>query len=213
MQARYIVVEGPIGVGKTSVAEALAQRLVARVLLEKPDENPFLPLFYKDMRRYAFQTQLYFLLNRFRQQQELTQFDLFRQSLVSDYLFAKDRIFASLTLDEQELTLYERIHPLLEVQVLKPDLVVFLQASTDILLERIASRGRSYEQEISRSYLDDVNAAYNHFFFHYQATPLLVVNTNEVDFVEHGEELEDLLQRISEIRVGTHYYVPLGSQQ
>lgn len=212
-EARYIVVEGPIGVGKTSVAELLAQRLGARTLLENPEENPFLPLFYKDVRRYAFQTQLYFLLNRFRQQQGLLQFDLFKQDLVSDYLFAKDRIFAYLTLDDHELALYERIHPLLEVQVVKPDLVIYLQASTDVLLQRIATRGRSYEKDIDQSYLEDVNAAYNHFFFHYTATPLLAVNTNEVDFAKDKEAFEDLLKRISEIKAGTHYYVPLGSQR
>jgi len=180
---RYIVVEGPIGVGKTSLAEMLAERLQARKLLEGPEENPFISHFYTDMRRYAFQTQLYFLLNRFRQQQELVQFDLFKQSLVSDYLFAKDKIFAYLTLDDNELALYERLHPLLEMRVQRPDLVLYLQASTEVLMRRIQMRARAYERDLDRTYLEDVNAAYNHFFFHYSVTPLLVVNTNDIDFV------------------------------
>jgi deoxyadenosine/deoxycytidine kinase len=211
--ARYMVVEGPIGVGKTSLAELLAERLQARKLMEGPEENPFLSQFYKDMRRYAFQTQLYFLLNRFRQQQELVQFDLFKQSLVSDYLFAKDKIFAYLTLDDNELALYERLHPLLEMRVQKPDLVIYLQASTDVLMRRIQSRGRDYEQDLDRTYLEDVNAAYNHFFFHYSATPLLVVNTNDIDFVKHKEDFEDLVKQVEAVRAGTHYYVPLGSRR
>ena len=209
---RYIVVEGPIGVGKTSLAELLAERLQARKLLEGPEENPFLSQFYTDMRRYAFQTQLYFLLNRFRQQQELVQFDLFKQSLVSDYLFAKDKIFAYLTLDDNELALYERLHPLLEMRVQKPDLVLYLQASTDVLMRRIQSRAREYERELDRTYLEDVSAAYNHFFFHYSATPLLVVNTSEIDFVKHKEDFEDLVKQVETVRAGTHYYVPLGSR-
>jgi deoxyadenosine/deoxycytidine kinase len=209
---RYIVVEGPIGVGKTSLAELLAERLQARKLLEGPEENPFISHFYTDMRRYAFQTQLYFLLNRFRQQQELVQFDLFKQSLVSDYLFAKDKIFAYLTLDDNELALYERLHPLLEMRVQKPDLVLYLQASTEVLMRRIQMRGRAYERELDRKYLEDVNAAYNHFFFHYSVTPLLVVNTNDIDFVKRKEDFEDLVKQVQAIRAGTHYYVPLGSR-
>ena len=210
---RYIVVEGPIGVGKTSFAELLAERLQARKLLEGPEENPFLSQFYTDMRRHAFQTQLYFLLNRFRQQQELVQFDLFKQFLVSDYLFAKDKIFAYLTLDDNELALYERLHPLLEMRVQKPDLVLYLQASSDVLMRRIQLRARPYERELTRTYLEDVNAAYNHFFFHYSASPLLVVNTNEIDFVKHKGDFEDLVKQVETVRAGTHYYVPLGSRQ
>lgn len=210
---RYIVVEGPIGVGKTSLAELLAERLQARKSLEGPDENPFIAQFYTDMRRYAFQAQLYFLLNRFRQQQELVQFDLFKQSLVSDYLFAKDKIFAYLTLDDNELALYERLQPLLETRVVKPDLVLYLQASTDVLVRRIQSRARASERELGQAYLEDVNAAYNHFFFHYSATPLLVVNTDEIDFVKHKEDFEDLVKQVEAVRAGTHYYVSLGSRK
>jgi deoxyguanosine kinase len=210
---RYIVVEGPIGVGKTSLVDLLAERLEARKLLEVADDNPFLPEFYKDARRYAFQTQLWFLLNRFRQQQELAQFDLFRQTLIADYLFAKDKIFAYLTLEDHELALYDRVHALLQGRVPTPDLVILLQANTDELLRRIAVRGKRYERDIGRQYLEDLNAAYTHFFFHYSASPLLVVNTSDIDFVNRREDLEDLIKKIGETRAGTHYYVPLGSRK
>jgi len=210
---RYIVVEGPIGVGKTSLVDLLSERLGARKLLEVADDNPFLPNFYKDPRRYAFQTQLWFLLNRFRQQQELGQFDLFRQTLITDYLFAKDKIFAYLTLEDHELVLYERVHTLLQVQVPTADLVIFLQASTETLLQRIAIRGKAYEREMDRKYLEDLNAAYTHFFFHYTASPLLVVNTSDIDFVNRREDFEDLIKKIGETRAGMHYYVPLGSRK
>ena len=205
---RYIVVEGPIGVGKTSLVERLAERLGGRKLLEVAADNPFLAGFYKDGRRYAFQTQMWFLLNRFRQQQELAQWDLFRQTLVADYLFAKDKIFAYLTLEDHELTLYERIHALLQVQVPTPDLIIFLQANTDALLQRIGIRGKPYEREIRREYLDELNAAYTHFFFHYAASPLLVVNTSDIDFVNRPDDFEDLVKAVLETRAGTHYYVP-----
>jgi deoxyguanosine kinase len=210
---RYIVVEGPIGVGKTSLVDLLSERLGARKLLEVAEDNPFLPNFYKDPRRYAFQTQLWFLLNRFRQQQDLLQFDLFRQTLLADYLFAKDKIFAYLTLEDHELSLYERVHALLQVRVPTPDLVIFLQASTEALLERIAIRGKAYEREIDRTYLAELNEAYTHFFFHYAASPLLVVNTSDIDFVNRREDFEDLIRKIGETRAGMHYYVPLGSRR
>lgn len=210
---RFLVVEGPIGVGKTSLVQLLAPRLGATTLLESAEENPFLPDFYRDMRRYAFQAQMFFLLHRFRQQQELAQFDLFRQILICDYLFAKDKIFAYLTLDENELALYEKIHELLEVQIPKPDLVVYLQASTEILLQRIALRGKPYERDLDRQYLEDLNGAYNHFFFHYNASPLLVVNTNDLDFVNRRQDLEDLVRQIGEVRGGTQYYVSITSSK
>lgn len=205
---RYIIVEGPIGVGKTSLVDRLAERLGARKVLEVADDNPFLASFYEDRARYAFQTQLWFLLNRFRRQQEMAQWDLFRQTLVADYLFAKDKIFAYLNLEDHELALYERIHALLTVQVPTPDLAIFLQANTDALLTRIAHRGKPYEREISRKYLEDLNAAYTHFFFHYTASPLLVINTSDMDFVNRPEDFEDLVKEIREIRGGTQYYVP-----
>lgn len=210
---RYIVVEGPIGVGKTSLVDLLSERLGARKLLEVAEDNPFLPNFYKDPRRYAFQTQLWFLLNRFRQQQDLLQFDLFRQTLVADYLFAKDKIFAYLTLEDHELSLYERVQALLQVRVPTPDLVIFLQASTEALVQRLAIRGKAYEREIDRKYLAELNEAYTHFFFHYAASPLLVVNTSDIDFVNRREDFEDLIKKIGETRAGMHYYVPLGSRR
>lgn len=210
-EPRYLAVEGPIGVGKTSLAEILAQRLQARAVLEVAEENPFLNDFYRDMRRYAFQAQLYFLLTRYRQQQELLQFDLFRQRLISDYLFPRDRIFAHVTLDDHELALYEKIHALLEVRVPKPDFVIYLQADVEALYKRISIRGRAYERDIPRAYLEDVVQAYNHFFFHYTETPLLVVNTTEIDFVKRKGDLEDLITQIQSIKRGTRYYVPLGS--
>jgi deoxyadenosine/deoxycytidine kinase len=209
--ARYLAVEGPIGVGKTSLAELLAQRLQARAVLEEAEENPFLKDFYQDMRRHAFQTQLYFLLTRYRQQQELLQFDLFRQRLVCDHLFARDRIFAYLTLDDHELALYEKIHTLLEARVPKPDFVIYLQADVEALYKRIAVRGRAHERDIPRPYLEDVVQAYNHYFFHYTEAPLLVVNTTEIDFVKRKGDLDDLIKQIQSMKRGTQYYVPLGS--
>lgn len=205
---RFLVVEGPIGVGKTSLATRIADRLGAHKILEAGTDNPFLADFYADRRRYAFQAQLCFLLSRYRQQRELQQVDLFQQSVVSDYLFAKDRIFAYLNLDDNELALYERFHGLLEVRVPRPDLTIYLQASTDVLLERLAERGAPYEKKIPREYLEDVNQAYSHFFFHYKETPLLVVNTSEIDFVKRVEDLDDLLRAIRETTQGTRYYVP-----
>lgn len=205
---RYTVVEGPIGVGKTSVAEALARELNARLIREEVEGNPFLIRFYKDMRNFAFQTQLYFLLSRYRQQQELQQQDLFRRHTVSDYLFAKDRLFAYLTLDEEELKLYERMHGMLDEHILKPDLVLYLQASGEVLLDRVRARGRPYERAISSEYLEEVVRAYNYFFFHYTQGPLMVINTNEVDLARNPEQLKDLIRRMGEVRSGTHYYKP-----
>jgi deoxyadenosine/deoxycytidine kinase len=210
---RFIVVEGSIGVGKTSLAERLATRLGGRTLLEAAEENPFLPGFYHDPRRYAFQAQLWFLLNRFRQHETLAQVDLFQQTLVMDYLFAKDKLFAYLTLEDHELALYERVHGLLQVRVPRPDLVIFLQADTEALLARIAHRGKHYERDIQRSYLEELTRAYTHFFFHYDASPLLVVNTSEIDFVSRPDDFETLVKEILAVRPGTHYYVPLGSRR
>ena len=206
---RYIVVEGVIGVGKTSLARLLSERLKARLVLEEVEENPFLRDFYRDRERYAFQTQMHFLFSRYQQQRSLRQLELFSERMVSDYLFQKDRIFAGLNLSERELTLYERLVGWLELDVMKPDVVVYLQAHPDTLLERIARRGRPYEKDMEREYLRQLNEAYNHFFFHYLEAPLLVVNTNGIDFVNNPDDFSDLEHRILSHRQGTVYYAPL----
>jgi deoxyguanosine kinase len=207
---KYIAIEGPIGVGKTSLAEILGKKLNARLVLEGSEENPFIPVFYKDMQKHAFQTQLFFLLSRYKQQLELSQSDLFQQGIISDYIFAKDRIFANLTLDDNELRLYEQIHTILGGHVLKPDLIVYLQASTDVLLKRIALRGRKYEHHISSEYLAELNQAYNYYFFHQPETPLMVVNTSEIDFVHRDADLDDLLLHMAKVTTGTVYYQPIS---
>jgi deoxyguanosine kinase len=205
---RYIVTDGPLGVGKTSLTTLLAQELGARLILEQAEENPFLADFYRDPERYRFQTQMFFLLSRFSQQQEMTQPDLFTRITISDYLFDKDRIFAYVNLDDNELALYEQIYKILEPKVVRPDLVIFLQADTDTLLRRIKQRGRSFEKELSIDYLAAVNEAYNQFFFRYSDTPLLVINTSDIDFVHRREDLDDLLKQILGMKQGTQYYVP-----
>jgi deoxyadenosine/deoxycytidine kinase len=205
---RYIVTEGPIGVGKTSLTSLLAEELGARLILERAEDNPFLTDFYKNPPRYRFQTQTFFLLNRFAQQEEMLQPDLFTRIIISDYLFAKDRIFAYLNLDDHELALYEQIYKMLEPRIVKPDLVIFLQADTDTLLRRIKQRGRSFEKDVDRGYIAAVNEAYNQYFFHYSETPLLVINTSDIDFVNRREDLDDLLKQVLSMKQGIQYYVP-----
>lgn len=211
-RARYIVVEGPIGVGKTALTTILTKSLKARALLEVVEENPFLASFYSDRAKFAFQTQLFFLLSRFRQQQELWQQDLFAQVTVSDYLFAKDRIFATLTLDANELSLYERVWDVMGPRVIKPDLVIYLQARVEVLLARIRKRGRDFERRFDPDYLGQVCRAYSDFFFHYKETPLLVVNTSDIDFVSDPGDLEPLLAAVRRMKKGTQYYNPLGTK-
>jgi deoxyguanosine kinase len=206
---RYIAVEGVIGVGKTSLANLLAERMNARLVLENPEENPFLDQFYKDPRHYAFQTQLFFLLSRFKQQQELPEPDLFHPLVVADYLFAKDRIFAYINLSEAEITLYEKVMTLLELRVKKPDLVVYLQSSTERLMRNIRQRNRPYEKDISEAYLRTLNEAYNHFFFHYDDTPLMIVNATAIDYVNNPAHLEALIQEMGRDEIGTRYYNPV----
>jgi deoxyguanosine kinase len=205
---RYIVTEGPIGVGKTSLTTLLAEELGARLILEQAEDNPFLTDFYKDPKRYRFQTQMFFLLSRFSQQQEMAQPDLFTRITISDYLFDKDRIFAYLNLDDNELALYEQFYKILEPKIVRPDLVIFLQADTDTLLRRIKQRGRLFEKEINLDYIASVNDAYNHFFFRYSDTPLFVVNTSDIDYVSRREDLDDLLKQLLNMKQGTQYYVP-----
>jgi len=207
---RYIVTEGPIGVGKTSLTSLIAGELGARLILEQAEENPFLTDFYKDSARYRFQTQMFFLLNRYRQQEDMVQPDLFTRITISDYLFAKDRIFAYLNLNDHELALYEQIYKMLEPKIVRPDLVIFLQADTDTLLRRIRQRARQFEKEINRDYIASVNEAYNHYFFHYSQTPLLVINTTAIDFVNRRGDLDDLLKQILSMKQGTQYYVPVS---
>jgi deoxyguanosine kinase len=206
----YIAVEGVIGVGKTSLARILSERLKTRLLLERHDENPFLAEFYRDRARYAFQTQMFFLFSRYEQQKELRQRDLFEQRVVSDYLFQKDKIFASINLSDKELHLYELIVGAIEPEIPRPDIVVYLQAPTETLMKRVAKRGRTYEAQMDAGYLEQLNEAYNYFFFHYDQAPLLVVNTRDIDFVENQQDLEDLVKRILEHREGVAYYAPLG---
>jgi deoxyadenosine/deoxycytidine kinase len=211
-RARYIAVEGPIGAGKSTLAEILGERLGGRVLAEPVEENPFLASFYQDRRKHAFQTQLFFLLSRFQQQQQLFQQDLFSQVTVADYLFAKDRIFASLTLDANELALYQRIYEMLGPRVVKPDLVVYLQARSEVLLSRIRKRARDFERGMDPAYLEALAKAYSDFFFHYDETPLLVVNVSDVDLTVPGDEVEALLAVIRRHRKGTQHYIPLGTR-
>jgi deoxyguanosine kinase len=207
---RYVVVEGVIGVGKTSLAKLLSERLQGQLVLEEVEENPFLKDFYRDRSRYAFQTQMHFLFSRYQQQRNLKQTELFSgERMVADYLFQKDRIFASLNLSDKELLLYERLVGWLELDVMKPDVVVYLQANPDVLMERIGRRGRPFEKEMERDYIRQLNEAYNYFFFHYSDVPLLVVNTNGIDFVNNADDFEDLLKRILSHRQGTVYYAPL----
>jgi deoxyguanosine kinase len=212
LRQRYIVVEGPIGVGKTALTRALAKRFAARSVFEIVEENPFLASFYQDRNKYAFQTQLFFLLSRFKQQQELFQQDLFSQATVSDYLFAKDRIFASITLDPNELALYERVYEHLGPRVMKPDLVIYLQARLDVLLARIRKRGREFERKFDPEYLAELSRTYNDFFHRYDETPLLVINTSDIDFVESDKDFEELIRALGSIKAGTHYYQPLGTR-
>ncbi len=205
---RYIVVEGVIGVGKTSLTKLLSTRTNGRLNLEVVEENPFLTDFYADRSAYAFQTQIFFLLSRYRQQQNLFQHDLFSSTLISDYLFAKDRIFASLNLSDDELVLYNQLASILEQRILKPDLVIYLQARTEVLQQRIQWRGRAYEQDMDDGYLNALNGAYSYFFHHYKDAPLLVVNTDNLDFVNVPADFDLLFEHVQEKFTGTRYFAP-----
>ncbi len=209
---RYIVVEGPIGVGKTSFARRLSEALSAELVLEPALENPFLERFYRNPRAAAFQTQLYFLFQRAQQLSGLKQQDLFAPVRVADYLIEKDRLFARLTLDEAEYGLYKQVAAKLAIDAPKPDLVVYLQAPVDVLLDRIARRGIDYERLIDRSYLERLNEAYARFFHEYDAAPLLIVNAAAIDPVNNQADFDELHQAIGRMRKGRLYYNPLRSR-
>ena len=210
MHFRYIAVEGPIGAGKTALAERLGARVDATVVLEETD-NPFLADFYADRPGAALQAQLFFLLNRHRQLTSLRQADLFSQATVADYLFDKDKIFAYLNLDDNELFIYQRLYDLLARDVPAPDLVIYLQTPTDVLQRRIRSRADAPEAagfEPDPDYVRELNEAYHHYFFHYDATPLLVVETSQFDSEASDEAMDDLVRQINSMGAGTRYYVP-----
>ena len=209
---RYIAIEGPIGAGKTTLASLLVERFGGRLVAEPVEENPFLERFYENPRKFAFQTQLFFLLSRYRQQRELAQGDLFEAGLVCDYILAKDKIFALINLEDDEISLYESIYKLLVSTLPKPDLVIYLQARPEVLLSRVRKRGIAYERNISLDYLRTLSDAYNEYFFHYNETPLLVVNTSEIDFVESPRDLEHLVREVKSVKRGTQHYIPLGSR-
>jgi len=204
----YIALEGPIGVGKTTLAQTLARALNARLILEEEQQNPFLARFYEDPEKYAISVQLYFLLTRYNQQRELLQRPLLEQGTVADYLFAKDRIFANLNLAPDELVLYEQVYKLLDSKMAKPDLVVYLLANVDVLAERLRRRNRDFERDISYEYLERVSTAYRDFFFYYDEAPLLVVDTSEIDFVNNPNDLADLIREIDRAGQGVQHYVP-----
>ncbi|MGH7858939.1 MAG: deoxynucleoside kinase [Candidatus Binatia bacterium] len=212
MPGRYIVIEGPIAVGKTSLAERLAEVFGARVVLEESEENPFLRRFYDNPEKYAFAAQLFFLLNRYRQQSELNQLDLFEQAIVADYLFAKDQIFARLNLDSDEYSLYQQIYRMLDARIVRPDLVVYLEARSDVLWKRLRRRDREYERRVAPAYLERVAEAYRQFFYRYNDSPLLVVQSSGIDFVENPADFADLVKEIEAVRRGVQHYVPLSSR-
>lgn len=205
---RYIAIEGVIGVGKTSLAARLSQTIGAKAIYEEYEKNPFLEDFYNDPEHFAFQTQIFFLISRYQQQQALHQHDLFQQCMVSDYIFAKDRIFATLNLNDKEMKLYDALAKIMEKNIVKADLVIYLQSSSKQLMEYIRRRGRNIEKNISEEYIRALNELYNKFFFHYNETPLLVINTDSIDFVHDESDYQDILYEINQHTVGTRYYIP-----
>lgn len=207
---RHIAIEGVIGAGKTTLAQKLSQRLGARLVLEQFEQNPFLPKFYEDPEHFAFQTQIFFLLSRYKQQQELFQADLFHSHIVTDYIFEKDKIFAYLTLQDEELKLYETLLSSIEKNIPQPDLVVYLQSSVERLMANIRKRNRKMEENMSENYIRELNEAYNYFFFRYKSTPLLIVKSTDIDFVNNPDDFEELLEQIQRPnRAPVEYYNPM----
>ena len=204
----YVAIEGAIGVGKTSLAKLLSDKLGAKLILEKFEDNPFLSEFYDDPERFAFQTQLFFLLQRYQQQQELRQVDMFHNLLISDYMFIKDRLFASLNLDEKEMSLYDSIANMLERNIINPDLIIYLQADTSTLMKNIAKRGREFEANISYDYINALNEIYTEYFFRYNETPLVIINTNHIDFVNNSADLDQVIDYIRQPVSGTKFFNP-----
>jgi len=207
--AYHIAIEGAIGVGKTSLTRLISEKYSAKLILEKFEDNPFLSKFYQDRTTYAFQTQLWFLMERYKQQQGLEQMDLFSSYMISDYMFVKDRLFASLNLSDDEMKLYDKVATVLEQDILYPDLVIFLQSNTDNLVANIARRGRDYEKNIDWNYLDSLNGIYNEFFFRYDKSPLLIINSNNLDFVNNKNDLNLIFDFISKPEKGTRYFNPI----
>ena len=209
----YLCVEGVIGVGKTSLCHLLGKEFNARLILEQVDTNPFLPEFYKNPQAAAFQTQLWFLLSRYRQISEnFLQQDLFHSVTISDYIFEKDALFASITLNENELAMYKLVAEIIKKDIPKPDYIIYLQASVNILMKRIEKRNRSFENFIDKSYIQTLNEMYNHFFFHYTDCPVLIVNTDDIDYINNSKDLEDILDKVVSTKWGSNYYRPLGSK-
>jgi len=207
---QYIAIEGVIGVGKTSLARLLAQRLNAELLLEEASDNPFLVDFYKNQKRFAFPTQIFFLMSRYRQQQHLLERDLFVKRIIADYLYEKDALFASVTLSNRELELYNKLSTVLKPDIPRPDMVIYLQASTPVIMKRIRKRNKPIEKPIDADYIEALNDAYNSFFFNYGEAPLLVVKTDEIDFVNNEKHLDDLVEQIKRPQPHTVYYSPAG---
>jgi deoxyadenosine/deoxycytidine kinase len=210
VKLRHLAIDGPIGVGKTALVELLARKFRGTKILEDVD-NPFLADFYKKKKGAAFQTQLFFLLSRYQQQQEIAQIDLFTNLVVADYHFPKDKIFACINLDDSELLIYDRLYTMLAESVRKPDLVIYLQGSIETCLKRIRKKTRTLEKAVTPEYLAQLIEAYNYYFYHYDETPLLVVDTNEIDFVNRPGDFEDLVGQIQKAKKGVQYYVPAAS--
>ena len=199
-ELRFIAIEGVIGAGKTSLAKVLSSKMHAGTILEEFEENPFLPKFYAEPRKYAFHTQIYFLMSRYRKQREMAQIDLFNSRVITDYLFVKDRIFAEVNLNEEEFALYDKIYSILAIDIPHPDLVIYLQASPEALYKRIKQRGRAYERDMDFEYIERLGEAYNTFFFHYNSSPMLIVNIKGFDFLANPRDLELLHNEIVNLK-------------